>query len=132
MVRSLLCFQRAGYNLNEWEKQQPKTMAQIRLLFWNIQTYGKKKAETSANNQQLVDYIAKLIHYEQANIFVILELYYSVAAQVANRIVAVITKLQQLNDKNTPWKARVIKAGGSEAYVVLYRVDQEFWPARTN
>jgi hypothetical protein len=105
-------------------------MANITLLSWNLETYGSVKA-ANANNVHFVNYIAQVAFNTNANIVALIEVKWNVSATLPGLLVTAINLLHG-NLVPNPWRSIRINSGvNHEAYIMLYRIDQNFFPKPT-
>lgn len=105
-------------------------MANITLLTWNLETYGSVK-QGGANNVHFVNYIAQVAFNTNANIVALIEVKWNVSATLPGQLVAAINLLHG-NPAPNPWRSIRINSGvNHEAYIILFRTDQNFWPKPT-
>lgn len=105
-------------------------MANITLLHWNIETYGPTKF-VNGNNAVFITYIANLVNNVNADIFAMVEVKNSISAALPGLIAADVNVLQGILPANNPWRSVRINSGfNNEAYIMMYRTDRNFQPAR--
>jgi hypothetical protein len=98
------------------------------MMHWNIETYGPAKY-FNANNGNFVNYIANLLFVNQVNIFAMVEVKNSTSLLVPPLIAAAETLLEGL--MVNPWRHVRINSGfNNEAYIVMFRTDQNFQAAQ--
>jgi len=103
-------------------------MADIRVLHWNIETYGPAKY-FNANNANFVNYIARLVFNHNAEIFCMVEVKNSTSLLLPPLLAAAINARERIAPQNNPWRVvRVNSRFNNEAYIVMYRIDRDFLP----
>ncbi|HVW98213.1 MAG TPA: hypothetical protein VHA56_19765 [Mucilaginibacter sp.] len=106
-------------------------MADIRVLHWNIETYGPAKY-FNANNANFINYIARIVYTYDVEIFCMVEVKNSTSLLVPPLLAAAINALEGILPANNPWK--VVRANSNfnnEAYIMMYRIDKDFLPVNT-
>lgn len=105
-------------------------MANITLLHWNLETYGSVKAG-NANNGHFVNYIAQVAFNTNANIIALVEVKWNVSATFPGLLATALNTLHG-NLVPNPWRSIRINSGvNHEAYIILFRQDQNFLPKPT-
>ncbi|MGN6396192.1 MAG: hypothetical protein ACTHMI_11545 [Mucilaginibacter sp.] len=114
-------------------------MANITLLHWNIETFGNvtltsPNAKYSVTNgPHYVTYFAQLVQNTNANIFCMVEVKNNLSGILPGAVITQLNAVQGFNAGNTPWRSVTIDSGkNNEAYIVLYRTDQNFRPVRVD
>jgi hypothetical protein len=102
-------------------------VAQIRILSWNVQVYGPAKYSHPANGDRLVEFIAAVANYAQANLLVVYETMSSVAAQVTYSLTQGLAAAAGGNWDSYTTEARV--NGDRESYGFYWNTGSGFVPA---
>lgn len=103
-------------------------MAIVTIMHWNIETYGPAKYK-NANNQNFINYIAQLVFSYGVDIFCMVEVKNSTSLLVPGKLADAINAIEGVDDDDNPWDyVRVNSGYNNEAYIIMYRVDKDFWP----
>jgi hypothetical protein len=108
-------------------------VADITLLHFNIKNFSLLKANDKVNGAALINYIAWVVAKSNANIVSILEIFWSAADDIINKLTRAIDIAKGDDPENSQWKVMKISSGKrGEAYVVFYQLGNNFKPAETN
>ncbi len=106
-------------------------MAEVTILHWNIETYGPGKF-TDVNNQSFVNYIARLLYSTNTEIFSMIEVKNSISPVLPPLIADALNTTEGIAAAQKPWRWVRINSGyNNEAYIIMYRADRDFLPARS-